>query len=116
MPQTVTLPGTGEKVAVDKAGGADYQLMKLTNGEAGSTDDIGTEAHPLPIKDSGYKISDLDMAESPFYFGYVTSLGAWYILKLTDTQARYAKGTTGYSTAWGNRKTSVSYDYYDVVF
>lgn len=65
----------------------------------------------------GYKISDLDDSGTINYFGYVASTGAWYILAYnTSTNTfRYIKGDSSYSTNWTNR-SSLSYDYYDVVF
>lgn len=65
----------------------------------------------------GYKISDLDDSGTTNYFGYVASTGGWYILAYnTSTNTfRYIKGDSSYSTNWTNR-SSLSYDYYDVVF
>lgn len=62
-----------------------------------------------------YKISDLDSTASPEYYGYVDKRGQWYILKLTDTEARYVNGTDGYDAAWTNRN-SLNYRRYNEVF
>lgn len=62
-----------------------------------------------------YKISDLDSVASPEYYGYVDKRGQWYIMRLTDTEARYSKGTDNYSTAWANRANLV-YSQYNEVF
>ncbi len=63
---------------------------------------------------SNYKISDIADGTTA-YFGFVDKDGNWYILKLTETDARYCKGASGYTTAWTNR-ASQSYDYYNNVF
>jgi len=85
----------------------------------GSSSIIKTKA----VDDSGntaalnYKISDIDDSGSTSYYGYVTSGGDWYILEEDSTNDvyRYAKGDSGYSTAWTNR-ASQNYNYYDVEF
>lgn len=68
---------------------------------------------------SGYGISEIDDAGTTFYYGFVNKDGAWYILKEDDTAGdlayRYAKGVSGFSTAWTNRSTQ-SYDYFDNTF
>ena len=49
---------------------------------------------------AGYKISDIDPTEGDSYFGYVDKDGGWYMMNLTATAARYAKGDSGYAAAW----------------
>ena len=63
-----------------------------------------------------YKISDLDTGGATEYFGFVDGRGGWYILKLTATEARYAKGRDDYTTNWTNRATTVTYGRFDEVF
>lgn len=61
-----------------------------------------------------FAVSDLD--ETNGYFGFMTSTGAWYILYLTATAARYARGAAGtYAANWAAR-AGLSYQYYDQVF
>jgi hypothetical protein len=48
MVDNVTLPGTGEIVATDDVGGAQYQLIKLVDSTVNSTTPIGTTSNPLP--------------------------------------------------------------------
>jgi hypothetical protein len=48
MVDNVTLPGTGEIVATDDVGGAQYQLIKLVDATVNSTTPIGTTSNPLP--------------------------------------------------------------------
>jgi hypothetical protein len=48
MADNVTLPGTGEIVATDDVGGAQYQLIKLVDATVNSTTPIGTTSNPLP--------------------------------------------------------------------
>jgi len=64
-----------------------------------------------------YKISDMDSAASPEYYGYLNRFGDWYIVEVTDTTVRYCRGSNSYSylTAWTNR-VSLSYDYFHNVF
>ena len=64
-----------------------------------------------------YRISDIDDAGDPQYYGFLDKYGNWYILQMTDTTARYTKGDTysDYATNWANR-VSLSYDYFHVVF
>jgi hypothetical protein len=75
-----------------------------------ATTDIGTIMFL-----GGYFISDKDDDATPNYYGFVDKDGNWYILKETvsagaDTY-RYAKGTTGYTTAWTGR-AGLTYDYF----
>lgn len=69
------------------------------------------EVDPMVV----YKISDIDDAGDPKYFGYLDANGNWYVLKLTSTDARYSKGVTDYAANWGNR-AALSYDYYNNTF
>ncbi len=62
-----------------------------------------------------YKISDIDDSGETQYFGFTDKNGNWYILALTSTTARYALGSTDYSSNWTNR-SSLSYDYFFNVF
>lgn len=56
------------------------------------------------------------------YYGFLNSKGEWYIQEF-DTSAganslrtyRYARGTSGYTTAWTNRE-SLTYDYFNEIF
>jgi hypothetical protein len=64
-----------------------------------------------------YKISDVDDAADPQYYGNVAHDGAWYILKVNVTAKsyRYMSGKENYPTAWTNR-SSLGYDYFDAIF
>jgi hypothetical protein len=62
-----------------------------------------------------YAITDIDDAGTTKYFGYLDKNGNWYVMQLTDTGARYTRGSTGYQTNW-NGRTGLSYDYFDIVF
>jgi hypothetical protein len=61
-----------------------------------------------------YKISDIDSGTTS-YFGFLKADDSWYIMKLTDTEARYIKGDTGYTTSWTGR-AGLTYDYYNNTF
>jgi hypothetical protein len=64
----------------------------------------------------GYKISQVDDASSPAYYGYLNSDGLWYIMEEDSSGTYlYARGTTAFLTNWGNRD-GLSYDYFDTVF
>ena len=68
----------------------------------------------------GYVVSDqaVDSGDSNVnYYGYVNRYGNWYILKedTVNLTYRYAKGDSGYTTAWNARESAV-YDYYHNVF
>lgn len=64
-----------------------------------------------------YKISDIDTASDPKYYGNVAADGSWYIMKESTSGGtfRYANGTSSYSTNWTGR-ASLTYDYFNVVF
>lgn len=64
---------------------------------------------------ASYHISDLDEAAATKYYGNVDKDGNWYILQLTSTAARYAKGAASYTTNWTGR-AGLSYDYFYNVF
>lgn len=64
-----------------------------------------------------YKFSDMDTAASTMYFGSCNADGGWMIMEFDSTAGtmRYAKGTSGYSTAWTDRALQ-SYGYFSAAF
>jgi hypothetical protein len=52
-----------------------------------------------------YKISGIDTATVPYYFGYEDSDGGWYIMRRNTTTGvtDYVKGGSNYSAAWTGR-------------
>jgi hypothetical protein len=68
------------------------------------------------IKD-GYAISDLDASGTTKYYGFLDETGNYYILAMTDTTARYYRGSANesYITDWNNR-ASLDYNYFHDVF
>ncbi len=63
-----------------------------------------------------YKISDVDDASDPKYYGFLRANGYWYILRNTgDAQYRYVSGLTGYADAWTGR-AALTYTYMDQAF
>lgn len=67
------------------------------------------------LKDSYYPV-EVDEG-NPGYFGFMDSVGNWYIMKLTSYEGgeksiRYARGSKfdDFQTAWNNR-ASLVYDY-----
>jgi len=74
------------------------------------TEDYGKTytSEDLTVK---YKITDIDDAGSPKYFGFTDKDGNWFIMSLTTTEARYARSTSGYATNWTGR-AGLTYDYF----
>ena len=62
-----------------------------------------------------YAISDLDESGTTKYYWFIDWAGAWYILQITSTTARYIKGAATYTTNRTNR-AGLSYDYYYNIF
>jgi hypothetical protein len=62
-----------------------------------------------------YVISDLDDASSTKYYGFVSSTGEWYIMKLTTTESRYVSGSSDYATNWTGR-AGLTYQYFYEAF
>jgi len=58
-----------------------------------------------------YKITDIDDSGSTKYFGFIDKDGNWFIMSLTATEARYVKGTSGYTTNWTGC-AGLTYDYF----
>lgn len=77
--------------------------------------DDGTGVAQVQDPLAKYKISDLDEAGATKYYGNLAADGSWYILSLTTTAARYAKGASAYTTAWTGR-AGLTYNYFDVEF
>ncbi len=80
-------------------------------------DTSGTQIDPAKHHPTdGYKVSELDDATLPAYYGFVHKSGAWYIMKeASDGTYRYTKGNSGYSTNWTDRDT-LTYGYFDDIF
>lgn len=80
-------------------------------------DTAGTKIDPAVKQPTdGYKISEIDDASSPAYYGFVDKTGAWFIQKEDSSGAyRYTKGSSSFSTNWTGR-AGLSYDYFDVIF
>jgi len=64
-----------------------------------------------------YRFTDYDDSGTVQYFGYTDENGGWYIMALDtgNKEARYAKGDSGYTTAWTGR-ASLSYGYFSEIF
>ena len=65
----------------------------------------------------GYRISDVDDASNPKYYGFLNKDGAWCITKedTTNKTYRYIVGSSGYSASWTDR-VNLSYTYFSDVF
>lgn len=58
---------------------------------------------------------DEAVSDTNTYIGKVSRTGTWLIMRINEaqTQAKYAYGTSGYTTNWGNR-TTLTYTNIDV--
>jgi hypothetical protein len=87
-------------------------------GIVGIKDSDGNKIDPAekqPV--DGYSITEIDDSDADSYYGFINQDGAWYIAREDSLGSyRYAAGSSGFSTNWGNRKTSLSYGYFDDVF
>lgn len=74
---------------------------------------VGGESTPV----AKYILADMDTTSDPSYYGHVDKGGGWYILRLNDAsgQVRYARGASGYTTAWTARAAQ-TYDYFSITF
>jgi hypothetical protein len=64
------------------------------------------------------QISDMDIAGTTKYYGFLSSLG-WVIMKWNTTTNAFtyaSGGNSGYSTAWTNRATTTTFATADLVF
>lgn len=89
------------------------QLKKLAAKEDKAIDGVVKQLsmRVAALNKAEYKISDIDSGGATKYYGFVTSGGAWQILKLTTTEARYCRGASDYATNWTNR-TGLTYTLY----
>lgn len=80
-------------------------------------DALGNKINPAEKQPTdGYKISQVDDATYPAYYGYVNPSGSWYIMREdSSSNFRYSKGDSGFSTGWTNR-AALTYDYFDAIF
>jgi hypothetical protein len=87
-------------------------------GIVGVKDSGGNKIDPAekqPV--DGYLISEIDDADATSYYGFVNQDGAWYIAREDNLGSyRYAAGASSFSTNWANRKTTMTYGYFDDVF
>jgi hypothetical protein len=91
-----SVPGPGVVAIKDSAGN------KIDPAEKNPTD--------------GYEITNIDDSGTPAYYGFVKKTGAWYIMEEGASGTyRYAKGDSGFSTAWGTKELQ-SYGYFNNVF
>lgn len=95
------------------AGGGGYVNVKVNPSGALVTATTIDNGDPTVM----YKISDLDSASDPKYYGFLDPSGNWYIMKESTSAGtyRYVSGTSSYSTNWTNR-ASLTYGYFDGAF
>lgn len=75
-----------------------------------STDTLIPSGNPL-----AYGINNITSDATYKYFGFETADGQWKIMRktLADGTFQYAKGDSGYSTAWTNKATQTYANYGD---
>lgn len=62
-----------------------------------------------------FRVSDIDTASDPKYYGYLNRRGEWYVMReAADGTFRYAYGRTGYAAAWTD-KANLSYDLFSTI-
>ena len=84
----------------------------------------GTEWQPIKVRVDGtishedpttkYKFSDNTATGDPQYFGYVTKDQDWYIMKLTASGARFAKGSGNYAANFSNAANLTYYYFFEL--
>jgi hypothetical protein len=89
-------------------------------GIVGLKDASGTRIDPAEKHPTdGYKITEIDDASSPAYYGFVNKDGAWFIMRENSSgEYRYTSGSSDFTnatTGWPNR-ASLSYGYFDTEF
>lgn len=109
LAKTVRAVITGQTTA----GGGGYVNVKVNPSGAMVTATTIDNGDPTVM----YKISDLDSASDPKYYGFLDPSGNWYIMKESTSAGtyRYVSGTSSYSTNWTNR-ASLTYGYFDGAF
>jgi len=86
-------------------------------GIVGLKDAAGKKINPAEKGPTdGYAITNIDDADSPVYYGFVNSAGAWYIMSQDSLgEYLYAKGDSDFATSWTNR-SHLFFDYFNTVF
>lgn len=136
----VSIPTSTAKVDIDRrrflkilgGTGVSIFLMSLLNPKQAGAAFFGSVPGPgtISIKDAsgvkinpaekqptdGYKISQIDDTNYPYYYGYINSTGAWYIMSEdVNSNYRYAKGDSNFAVSWAVRAT-LTYGYFDSIF
>jgi hypothetical protein len=116
------LGGTGVSVFLlslinPKQAGAAFFGSVPGPGTVSLKDANGAKINPAERQPTdGYKISQLDDNNYPYYYGYINSTGAWYIMREDESSNyRYVKGSSNFSLNWTGRG-ALTYDYFDSVF
>lgn len=107
-------------VIVDPETGKPVDVSALLRGRGQVTVAGGPSVAPVVAAIRGsladYKVSDVDEAADPKFYGFLRADGYWYVMRNTGgTAFRYAAGSTGYAAAWAGR-ASLSYGYFDSIF
>lgn len=88
--------------------------MARTSSKVGVVDSIGNEASSDIL--AGYQVGNKeDVPEGTSYYGFLDTVGNWYIQRVTNTDVDFARGSSNYSTNWTNR-TGLSYAKFDSTF
>lgn len=114
------LEAISKKPAGGGGGGGGVGAFKLANGMVTYAQLETDGSVPVTVKTSqrptdSYALSNIDDSTSTEYYGYEDKDGNWYIKKLASNALTFAKGSSGYTTAWTNR-ASQTYASYGVTF
>jgi hypothetical protein len=95
------------------SGGTTSQILAKASSTDYDMEWIDMATDPLV----GYRISDMDDAGDPAYYGFEDKDGNWYIMEYSigASTFRYAKGTSGYAAGWAGRG-ALSYALFETTF
>jgi hypothetical protein len=116
---TVRFKGPQAVMIIDSQTGKPMNKYDFGGGNGGAM--MGVDTNPVKDMLEQYKISDMDDAADPKYYGFINKDGDWYIVQENTASKtyRYCKGSGNYDTAttgaWATR-ASLVYDYFNKVF
>jgi hypothetical protein len=76
--------------------------------------DVRGFSHIFSHNNMEFAVHEVDESSNPRYYGYVSHIGSWIIMRLNTTtgQHRYATGKINFATNWTNKAT-LTYKYID---
>lgn len=115
---------------IGTAGISIFVYNLLFRRDAGSLFGSFSPTNPLALKNAqgevinpaeksptqGYYISQVDDGTATSYYGFINSLGQWFIMRQDVNNAyRYSRGDRDFESNW-NERTKLDYDFFDNVF